>query len=170
MKRQVGLSKLGLVHKAEGCCQVGFRCVWKIGLGLLHPVGLGEGEGRLRLLWAPNYMGPIRTLGYFGLWHPRMGCLGYLGFAACLEEIVLPVSLFRRAPLAAEGRLLSGSWQTVMDFSRTLHSCNGDSVNGIYMCEHLPVSRVVMYSISLLVCFACMYKACRSATYRIKAP
>ena len=37
-------------------------------------------------------------------------------------------------------------------------------------CEHLPVSRVVMYSISLLVCFACMYKACRSATYRIKAP
>ena len=37
-------------------------------------------------------------------------------------------------------------------------------------CEHLPVSRVVMYSISLLGCFACMYKACRSATYRIKAP
>ena len=40
----------------------------------------------------------------------------------------------------------------------------------IYMCEHLPVSRVVMYSISLLVCFACMYKACGSATYRIKGP
>ena len=38
------------------------------------------------------------------------------------------------------------------------------------MCEHLPVSRVVMYSISLLVCFACMYKACGSATYRIKGP
>ena len=27
------------------------------------------------------------------------------------------------------------------------------------MCEHLPVSRVVMYSISLLGCFVCMYKA-----------
>ena len=27
------------------------------------------------------------------------------------------------------------------------------------LCEHLPVSRVVMYSISLLGCFACMYKA-----------
>ena len=26
-------------------------------------------------------------------------------------------------------------------------------------CEHLPVSRVVMYSISLLGCFVCMYKA-----------
>ena len=38
----------------------------------------------------------------------------------------------------------------------------------IYMCEHLPVSRVVMYSLSLLGCFACMYKACRSATYWIK--
>ena len=38
------------------------------------------------------------------------------------------------------------------------------------MCEHLPVSRVVMYSISLLVCFACLYKAYGSATYRIKAP
>ena len=38
----------------------------------------------------------------------------------------------------------------------------------VYMCEHLPVSRVVMYSISLLVCFACMYRACRSATYWIK--
>ena len=37
-------------------------------------------------------------------------------------------------------------------------------------CEHLPVSRVVMYSISLLVCFACLYKAYGSATYRIKAP
>ena len=29
----------------------------------------------------------------------------------------------------------------------------------ITYCEHLPVSRVVMYSISLLVCFASMYKA-----------
>ena len=40
----------------------------------------------------------------------------------------------------------------------------------IDMCEHLPVSRVVMYSMSLLVCFACLYKAYGSATYRIKAP
>ena len=38
------------------------------------------------------------------------------------------------------------------------------------MCEHLPVSRVVMYSVSLLVCFACMYRACGSATYWIKGP
>ena len=30
---------------------------------------------------------------------------------------------------------------------------------GIDLCEHLPVSRVVMYSLSLLGCFACMYKA-----------
>ena len=29
----------------------------------------------------------------------------------------------------------------------------------ITYCEHLPVSRVVVYSISLLGCFACMYKA-----------
>ena len=43
-------------------------------------------------------------------------------------------------------------------------------VNIEEMCEHLPVSRVVMYSISLLVCFACLYKAYGSATYRIKAP
>ena len=38
----------------------------------------------------------------------------------------------------------------------------------ISLCGHLPVSRVVMYSISLLGCFACMYRACRSATYWIK--
>ena len=44
--------------------------------------------------------------------------------------------------------------------------CTSIIYNG--MCEHLPVSRVVMYSLSLLGCFACMYRACRSATYWIK--
>ena len=107
------------------------------------------------------------------LWHPWM--LGLPGVPSKLSMHSWASKLVQlRQSCRRQLRIFEGDagrppfLQVLIEAYQGLDRCYLGSIRVYTCCEHLPVSRVVMYSLSLLVCFACMYKACRSATYWIK--
>ena len=86
------------------------------------------------------------------------GMVGYVGTLGSMGDWVLKEEL--RPPRFGDvGDIWALTWTRTVCKIMVFWAVLEVSGHCFTYCEHLPVSRVVMYSISLLVCFACMYKA-----------